>query len=183
MTLAPLSFRIMVHSVKSCHNCSWTCIIVLLDGFTVLGAVKSPHACSIVVMWAPKILLLLKLPDWHTIFFSIGVFGCDVLPCPLVVVLFFFLVSLLFLSPDSSLDLFSLKLFLPFLLELEPLLLPCFNIFISAVMARDCTHSSDGVPQALSSSSCFASYLFSADVMSSQWYRLLSHHQLDFSCP
>ena len=85
MTLAPLSFRIMVHSVKSCHNCSWTCIIVLLDGFTVLGVVKSPHACSIVVMWAPKILLLLKLPDWHTIFFSIGVFGCDVLPCPLVV--------------------------------------------------------------------------------------------------
>ena len=83
MTLAPPSFRITVHSVKCCHTCSWT--IVLLDGFVVLRMVESPHACSFVVMWAQKLLLLLKLPDWHTIFFSIGVFGCYVLPSPLVI--------------------------------------------------------------------------------------------------
>ena len=61
---------------------------LLVVGFTILGVVKGPHASSIVMMWTPKILLLLEFPDWNPIFISIGVFGCCVLPIPLVVGLF-----------------------------------------------------------------------------------------------
>ena len=74
---------------------------------------------------------------------------------------FSLLESWLFLSLDSLLD-----FLLPFLLDLDPLLLPCFNDLISAVMARIYPCSSDGVPQALSSSNNLASYLFSANFMS-----------------
>ena len=85
MTLAPPSFRMPVHSVKmSPHLLLDLYLYVLLDGFAVLGMVESPHASSFVVMWAPKMHDLLKLPDWYAIVLSIGVFGCYVLQHPLV---------------------------------------------------------------------------------------------------
>ena len=48
-------------------------------------------------MWTPKILLLLEFPDWNSIFFNIGIFGCCALPLPLVVGLFLLGVFVVFI--------------------------------------------------------------------------------------
>ena len=69
----------------------------LLLALQILGVVKCPHASSIVVMWTPKILLLLEFPDWNSIFFSIGIFWFCVLPFPLVVSLFLLRVCVAFI--------------------------------------------------------------------------------------
>lgn len=125
--------------------------------FTCIGVVQSQHASSLVVVRAPKKFLALKFLDWNAVFFWMVGLGSNMVPCP-------------FLSVPFG------DLYFPFFL------LPCCNTLIVALMVTIFSCCSVGLPNSLSSSNKWDSYLLSALIMSwpCRWH---DHHQLDFSCP